>query len=207
MSNFGKAKKYYTKAEVEKQLKTLLSTSELKIAQQNTTIVALNSKIEKQQKELKELEKREKLIKNALFHATETAKIAYDDAKLKRKHEVVRLEEFLQTLVLQKKDGKQISSKSIEEFEQIISDFKAGAGAGELARRRELEAAREKLEKVNKETKEAQKSIEERYKAVLEKYESIKDKTSKREDGFSIEEALNPTATLEEIMKDIFKKK
>ena len=206
MSNFGKAKKYYTKSEVEKQVKTLLSESELKISKQNNLILALNSKLEKREKELKELVKREKLIKNALIHATESSKIAYDDAKLKRKHEIVRLEEFLQNLTVQKNENKQIKAANIEELKQIISDFKAGAGAGELARRRELEAARQKLDEVNKETKEAQKSIDERYRAVLEKYETLKGKEQSAE-VFSIEEALNPTASLEEIMKDIFKKK
>ena len=204
MSNFGKAKKYYTKAEVESQLKKLLSANELKIAEQNNIILALNSKIEKQQKEIKELNKREKLIKNALISATETSKVAYEDAKLKRKQEVLRLEEFLQKLEEINDKKKCISAKDVGEFNQIIIDFKAGAGVGELARRKELEAARLKLEAANKETKEAQKSIEERYKAVLEKYEAIK---AEETDIFSIEEALNPTTSLEEIMKEIFKKK
>ena len=93
----------------------------------------------------------------------------------------------------------------INSLKEIIEDFKSGAGAAELARRKELEIAREKLDKANKDTKEAQKSIEERDKTVLEKYEAIK--SASDEESFSIEEALNPTASLEDIMKDIFKKK
>lgn len=204
MSNFGKAKKYYTNSEIEKKMKELLSKSEQKVAEQSDTILLLSARIEKQQKEIKELVKREKLIKNALVHATETAKVAYTDAKAKRKGELLRLDELLEKLVELKAKKAPIDSAEINNLKEIIEDFKSGAGAAELARRKELEIAREKLDKANKDTKEAQKSIEERYKTVLEKYEAIK---SSADEGFSIEEALNPTATLEEIMKDIFKKK
>ena len=204
MSNFGKAKKYYTNSEIEKKMKELLSKSEQKVAEQSDTILLLSARIEKQQKEIKELVKREKLIKNALVHATETAKVAYTDAKAKRKGELLRLDELLEKLVELKAKKAPIDSVEINNLKEIIEDFKSGAGAAELARRKELEIAREKLDKANKDTKEAQKSIEERYKTVLEKYEAIK---SSADEGFSIEEALNPTATLEEIMKDILKKK
>ena len=204
MSNFGKAKKYYTNSEIEARTKKLLSDSEIRISQQNDIIIAQNAKIEKQQKDIKELVRREKLIRNALINATDSAKIAYDIAKAKRKAELVRLQEFLEELNNSILLNKPITLRQTKKLEEIISDFKSGVGEGELARRRELEAAREKLEKVNKETKEAQKTIDERYRAVLEKYEALK--SSQESDSFSIDEALNPTATLEEIMKDIFKK-
>lgn len=205
MSNFVKAKKYYTNSEIEKKMKELLSKSELKVAQQSETILLLNARIEKQQKEIKELVKREKLIKNALVHATETAKAAYIDARAKRKAELLRLDELFEKLAEQKLNKAPVGNAEINSLKEIIEDFKSGAGAAELARRKELEIAREKLDKANKDTKEAQKSIEERYKTVLEKYEAIK--SASDEESFSIEEALNPTASLEDIMKDIFKKK
>ena len=205
MSNFGKAKKYYTNSEIEKKMKELLSNSELKIAQQNDAILLLNARIEKQQKDIKELVKRERLIKNALIHATETSKLAYNDAKAKRKAELLRLDELLERLEQLKEKKSFVGNSEVKTLKEIIEDFKSGAGVAELARRKELEIAREKLDKANKDTKEAQKSIEERYKTVLEKYEAIK--SASGEEGFSIEEALNPTASLEEIMKDIFKKK
>lgn len=206
MSNFGKAKKYYTNAEVEKKIKTLLSAHELKIAAQNDALMGLKVKTEKQEKEIKELVKREKLIKNALINATETAKAEFDAAKTKRDEETNRLEQFLFALETLKDAKKPVSSKQIEELKEIISDFKSGAGMGELARRRELENARQKLEKANQQNKEAQKSIEERYKLVLQKYEHYKSASASDANGFSIDEALNPTASLEEIMKDIFSK-
>lgn len=205
MSNFGKAKKYYTNAEVEKKVKTLLSAHELKIAAQNDALMGLRVKTEKQEKEIKQLVKREKLIKNALLHATEAAKAEYDAAKAKRDDETKRLENFLAKLVVLKEKKKTIDDSVLNELEEIIGDFRSGAGMGELARRRELENARKKLEKANQENKEAQKSIEERYKLVLEKYQYYKS-NSANDGGFSIDEALNPTASLEEIMKDIFGK-
>lgn len=206
MSNFSKAKKYYTKSEVEEALKMYLGKSELKLAEQNSAIVGLSAKAEKQEQELKELKKRERIIRNALVLATDEAKKAHDEAKNSRNNDILRLEQLAVRLKAENVDSKNKSLAQIaDEMMVIARDLKAGVGVGELARRKELERARAKLEEANTTAKINQKSIEERYKNVLEKYQELCDKNSSS-DGFSIEEALNPSASLEDIMKEIFKK-
>lgn len=203
MSNFSKAKKYYTNAEVEKRSKELLGKLELKVSEQNTQLAGLQVQVEKQKREIKELKKREKLIRTALIYATDQAKAAYDEAKAKRTHAILRLDE-LRAKYYTKLDAQdsQLAKRYQAEMAEIISDLKSGAGAAELARRRELEKAREKVNEANAKIKESQKELDARYRMVLDKYNQLKTD----ENEFSIEEALNPTASLEDIMKEIFKK-
>lgn len=202
MSNFSKAKKYFTKSEIETKIKELLSESEMQISDLNSVIAGLKIQIEKQQKEIIELKKREKIIRTALISATEQAKVAYDEAKDKHSHDLLRLEKFYSKYESLINDKKVLEEFSYD-LSELIKDFKMGVGAGELARRRELEKARKKIEEANKNTQIAQKDIEQRYKLALEKYQQLAINSSSE---FSIEEALNPTASLEEIMKEILKK-
>ena len=205
MSNFSKAKKYYTKSEMEQQIRTLLSSSEMKIADLSSKIVGYLAKIEKQEKEISELKKRERIIKNALFLATDQSKVAFEEAIKTKSANVERLEKLKNEYSKRIAELDSVLAKDFDDkIEDLVSDFRSGIGAGELARRRELEIAKKKMEEANKKNIDAQKSIEERYKAVLEKYQALQSKS--KEEEFSIEEALNPTSSLEEIMKEIFKK-
>ena len=204
MSNFSKAKKYYTKAEMEAKIKELLGKSELRLSEQNTEIAGMRAQIEKQQREIKELKKREKVVRTALISATDQAKIAYEEAKEKRVLDFARLEQLKSKYAESLAEfDKKLSKQFENEFCEILEDLKSGVGAGELARRRELEKARKKVEEANKIVKENQKDLESRYRLVLERYQAL---TKTESEEFSIEEALNPTASLEEIMKEIFRK-
>ena len=204
MSNFSKARKYLTNAEFESKVKDLLNKAELKISDQSNQITALNITLEKQRREIKELKKRERIIRTALLSATDQAKIAYEQAREKKTKDFERLDLIKSKYVRLVAQLDNDTSKNLnQDLTEIINDLKSNVGAGELARRRELEKARKKVDAANEAVKLSQKDIDARYKLVLEKYKVL---SSATKDEFSIEEALNPTSSLEEIMQEIFNK-
>lgn len=209
MSNLGKTKKYLTKSEVENRIKELLTQNEISLIQQKEQNFLQKVKIEKLQKEILDLKKREKLISNALFDATEKSKQAFELTKSKREEELQRLGEFSakwSVLLSQKLPVSEVKIFS-NEFNEIVSAFHLGIGKAELERKKELEKARQEMNKANQAMQSSQKDIEKRYSLVIEKFEKQKTSPKSKTFKFDLDEALNPTSSLEDIMKDIFVKK
>lgn len=206
MSNFGKAKKYLTKSEIETRVRELLTQSEITILEQKDQIFVMKTRIEKLQKEVLDLKKREKIISRALFEATEKSRAAFEQSKVRRNEEIERLRDFSakwSVLLSQKMKVAEVNDFSVE-FDEVVSSMKLGIGNAEIARRKELEKARQEMDRANAEMLESRKDIENRYNLVLKKFEKQKKSDDKK--GFDFDEALNPTAPLEDIMKEIFVK-
>ena len=126
MSNFSKARKYLTKAEFESKVKDLLNKAELKISDQSNQIMALNITLEKQRREIKELKKREKIIRTALLSATDQAKIAYEQAREKKTKDFERLDLIKSKYVkLVAQLDNDISKNLNQDLSEIINDLLA----------------------------------------------------------------------------------
>ena len=209
----------YSQREFEEKVKEMLAESEIKLAKQRDKISDLKAEVIRLQKELDEIDKREVDVAGAIEKYKKRNKYLENIVNVRLALEIEKLEGFVEQLY---ESGLHDEAEKLTEIVESIKKFSQDVT-------QTPDASAQDKEDISQD----EKKLEERYLKLLELYEytkadlgekrrgrprkeddnienflknkKIQKEKEKKEALFDFEEALNPTDSLEKIMKDIMK--
>ena len=212
----------YTQREFDDKVKEMLAESEIKIAKQRDKISELKGEIIRLQKQLDETDKHEVDVATAIEKYQKRNKYLENIVNVRLALEIENLEDFFESI----KGKEELEDEDLVKLEDIIESIKSFSQ--DVTQTPDLDA-QEKAEDISND----EKKLEERYLKLLSLYEYTKvslgekkrgrprkeedtietflkhkkeqKEKEKKEALFDFEEALNPTDSLEKIMKDLLK--
>ncbi|MBQ7453085.1 MAG: hypothetical protein IJS68_02320 [Clostridia bacterium] len=212
----------YTQREFDDKVKEMLAESEIKIAKQRDKISELKGEIIRLQKQLDETDKHEVDVATAIEKYQKRNKYLENIVNVRLALEIENLEDFFESI----KGKEELEDEDLVKLEDIIESIKSFSQ--DVTQTPDLDA-QEKAEDISND----EKKLEERYLKLLSLYEYTKVSLGERKRGrprkeedtietflkhkkeqkekekkealFDFEEALNPTDSLEKIMKDLLK--
>ena len=212
----------YTQREFDDKVKEMLAESEIKIAKQRDKISELKGEIIRLQKQLDETDQHEVDVATAIEKYQKRNKYLENIVNVRLALEIENLEDFFESI----KGKEELEDEDLVKLEDIIESIKSFSQ--DVTQTPDLDA-QEKAEDISND----EKKLEERYLKLLSLYEYTKvslgekkrgrprkeedtietflkhkkeqKEKEKKEALFDFEEALNPTDSLEKIMKDLLK--
>ncbi|MEG1581871.1 MAG: hypothetical protein RR334_01775 [Clostridia bacterium] len=200
MSNFSKAKKTYTKAEVESYIQKMMTSAEIALTNQRDLISSLKQTIENEKQELNKIKERESRSMNALSVATKRVndceKQIKDITNIKRK----QFEQFSykwkaffeeKASEYKIKESEFKTKELLEEVSQIVDYSAQGDFAPKLVKK---ESTKNKSNKTELSAKE----LDMRYENILKRVSMLTSPQKKR--GRPVKNAKTAVIELSEVM-------
>ena len=188
-----KAKKYYTRKELDEYVTKLMTNTEVTLMEQRERILELKQENAALVSEIAQRKKLEKDEKKASQKASRTATAIIEDTKRKCAKELLKVKEFALAWHAQ--------------FEELAKKYKIKETT--LADKLVIET-----DAISKQyssyVDESDKTIDKRFSTLLARVKEKRkadavEESKKIEEAFSIEEALNPVDPLDAILKDLLK--
>ena len=224
MSNFTKAKKTYTRSEVDEYIKKMMTSAELTLSQMRAEKQLLENKIEKLTRDIASYKERETRTIKALAEVARRLKTKEEESRNRTQMQVEYLSEYSEKWIkvlenLQNKyklqpDELQLS-KFVQDTEQLVK---------QLIEDGTLKPKQIKKIKINKKPLLSKEELDARYERIMQRIENMdmpkrgrgrpkkaetevtKKPTVKdvpKTNEFDFEEALNPTESLTQILSDL----
>lgn len=224
-----KIKKNWTNAEVENYTKKLMSSSEISLAEQRDRIAELKRQNEKLTREIAEVKSKEKMISSALTEATKKSIEVEQITKAKAALEIEKVKQFsykwtnyFDELAQNHPElaGKNIKKMFKEEVKGLIdqifesNNFRTSVDDKVLQKKPKLSpmsASDIYISEIKKSSDIEESTLspenEQRFNEIITKIKSrmihSNELTKPSEEGFNIEEALNPKDSLDKILDDL----
>ena len=224
MSNFTKAKKTYTRSEVDAYIQKMMTSAELTLSQMRAEKQLLENKIEKLTRDIASYKERETRTIKALAEVARRLKTKEEESRNRTQMQVEYLSEYSEKWIkvlenLQNKyklqpDELQLS-KFVQDTEQLVKQLiEDGA----------LKPEQIKKIKINQKPLLSKEELDARYERIMQRIENMdmpkrgrgrprkaetevtKKPTVKdvpKTNEFDFEEALNPTESLTQILSDL----
>ena len=199
---FDKEKKGYNRVQVDEYLFALKNEYETKLSEQKNRIFQLKSELAEKEKSIALYEANKELIASALIKAMEKAEEIEKLTAVRYREEMASLRAFHEkwqahyNRLLDKYPDDE-GLRAIEKFNADISDILVGGAEAVKELERQFDEEEKRVaEQAPKEKKNAKKTSAPSAKAILAE-------NAVSSNGFSFEEAWNPTDDLSTIMKDL----
>lgn len=224
MSNFTKAKKTYTRSEVDAYIQKMMTSAELTLSQMRAEKQLLENKIEKLTRDIASYKERETRTIKALAEVARRLKTKEEESRNRTQMQVEYLSEYSEKWIkvlenLQNKyklqpDELQLS-KFVQDTEQLVK---------QLIEDGTLKPEQIKKIKINKKPLLSKEELDARYERIMQRIENMdmprrgRGRPRKAENAvtkkptvkdvpktneFNFEEALNPTESLTQILSDL----
>lgn len=224
-----KIKKNWTNAEVENYTKKLLSSSEISLAEQRDRIAELKRQNDKLTRDIAEIKSKEKMISSALTEATRKSREVEQITKAKAALEIEKVKQFSYKWTsyfdeLSKNHpelaGKNIKKMFKDEIKELLdqifesNNFRSSIDEKTLEKKPVLTSmsatelyCREAKKASATENSTLSPENEKRFNEIISKIKSrmihTTELTKPGDNGFNIEEALNPKDSLDKILGDL----
>ena len=222
-------KRTFTRAEVEEYVKKMLSSSEVTMCEQKDRIIELKKEIDELKRGNSDQSEKFKMMSKAMNEATKIAKDQQKDHEVQMNLMIEKVRQFgfkwvnyfreliESTAMLRGEDGAEIFSTELADLiEQLIEVGSTRSSKSETVMPRSRKGKQvTKEEWLGKTTKRLtdkpdyslSDESEERYKNVMSRLKNqmvfVSELQKPTEDGFSINEALNPKDSLDKIIGDL----
>lgn len=222
-------KRTFTRAEVEDYVKKMLSSSEVTMCEQKDRIVELKKEIEELKRGNSDQTEKFKIMSKAMNEATKIAKDQQKDHEIQMNLMIEKVRQFgfkwvnyfreliERTPVLKSENGAEMFSNELSELvEQLIEVGSTRNNNAEKVMPRSRKAKNmSKDEWLGKTTKKLldkpdyslSEESEERYKSVMNRLKNqmvfVSELQTPNDEGFNIDEALNPKDSLDKIIGDL----
>lgn len=224
MSNFTKAKKTYTRSEVDAYIQKMMTSAELTLAQMRAEKSALENRIEKLNREVFSYKERETRTIKALAEVARRLKVKEEESRNRTQMQIDYLSEYserwikvlenVQEKYRLKEDELQLN-KFVQDTEQLVKQLIADGS---------LKPEEIKKIKINKKPLLSKEELDARYERIMQRIENMdmprrgrgrprktEEKANMRAtvkdvpktENFDFEEALNPTESLTQILSDL----